>query len=419
MKKLGNKILIIIIGAGGVIGIFFFFGIHDPLPPVDLKVYSTLYSIGFEVEGDDSVNVTIQKGDGDIKNVILYQSNYKCEWHDQCDTTKTFIKKSGSAMFLDRGTQYNITVNDSAFTFSTLDSMILEAKDRPAQIGSFNAPGYYNMGGDTLPFIQINSDSVHVDNFVVVGGRKEGVRGAGYNDIIISRGRIIDFGWAIIVGGVRWWIVNNKISGQMVGFEQREDYLGILTDTMNTITIENNEIYHVGDGIKMAYGGRIGGRYNIDVVGNYIHDVADDGIEADGAHSNIRMWNNRIIKAGKHGASAQPQGSGVWYIINNYMEGIEMNAALKLYAVDNMVITGNTFINEGVSNEHTSDVAAMRDVHNLRNSVFENNYLEYKGEVRGPGLTSYVYYSNKGGFDIPPSNTNVYPDTIGFKLKNW
>jgi len=384
----------------------------------DFKVYSSQTAIGFEIQGEERVDIFVQPPYGQQTKVKLYQSHYRCEWGSHCDTTITIIKQTGSAMGLERGMQYKVTVNDSSFMFSTLDSMILETKIVPVP-AVLTEPGYYNFQGDTISYIQINSDSVHVDNFVLIGGRRQGVKGEGKNDVIISRGHIKDFQQGILVGGVRWWIVNNIISGQPSGYESRSNYSGILTDTMNTVTISGNKMYYLGDAISTAYGNRFGGRYNIDIFDNYIHDVEDDGIELYGSNSNVRVWRNIIIDAGNHGISAQPQASGVWYILDNYIEGLEMMGAIKLFAVDNMVITGNTFINEGVRNNYYSDVAVLQNAHNLTQSVFENNTLIYHGENRGENRTSYVYYSNKGVFDIPQSNTNIYPDTTWFKLKNW
>ena len=98
----------------------------------------------------------------------------------------------------------------------------------------------------------------------------------------------------------------------------------------------------------------------MDIFSNTFFNCVDDGIELDGSDSNIRVWDNVIINAEKHGISAQPQASGVWYIINNHIEGVEMSGSLKLYEVDNMVITGNTFINTGVLNKYYGDLAVLR-----------------------------------------------------------
>ena len=104
-----------------------------------------------------------------------------------------------------------------------------------------------------------------------------------------------------------------------------------------------NSITRVADGVSPG-ASNAAGATNIDIYGNDIFNVTDDGIELDGSGANTRVWGNRIHNAGHNGFSFQPQSAAPWYIIRNQV----VNAAESIFKFrqwDRYVIYHNTFVN--------------------------------------------------------------------------
>ncbi len=130
-----------------------------------------------------------------------------------------------------------------------------------------------------------------------------------------------------------------------------------------------NEISHFHDGVDHAtYGnpdldaeGRVVRErmpVSIDFIGNDIHDVDDNCIEADGAMHNIRILRNRCFNHAHRALSAQPVLGGPAYFIGNLVVHAPEGGSLKMTANSSgIVVYNNTLIGEAhdmgpVSNQH-------------------------------------------------------------------
>ncbi len=130
-----------------------------------------------------------------------------------------------------------------------------------------------------------------------------------------------------------------------------------------------NEISHFHDGVDHAtYGNpdrdadgkilRDRMPVSIDFIGNDIHDVDDNCIEADGAMHNIRILRNRCFNHAHRALSAQPVLGGPVYFIGNLVVHSPEGGSLKMTANSSgIVVYHNTLIGEAhdmgpVSNQH-------------------------------------------------------------------
>lgn len=133
--------------------------------------------------------------------------------------------------------------------------------------------------------------------------------------------------------------------------------------------VSYNDISHFHDGVDHAtYGnpdldaqGRIirdRMPVSIDFIGNDIHDVDDNCIEADGAMYNIRILRNRCFNHAHRALSAQPVFGGPAYFVGNLVYHAPEGGALKMTANSSgLLVYQNTFIGEAhdmgpVSNQH-------------------------------------------------------------------
>jgi hypothetical protein len=169
-------------------------------------------------------------------------------------------------------------------------------------------------------------------------------------------------------GGSYWYIADNTIVGDTPYWTESFDGEGIelngyAVDSFGHV-IAHNTISNVADGIS-------NGTYNIDVYGNDIFDVSDDGFEGDPGWANIRVWGNRIHNAAHNGISYQPQNGSPWYIIRNQLVGF-MEAPFKFRTTDRSVIAHNTIV-------MWSTMICCNDAHLLRSIVRNNLWISVAG----------------------------------------
>lgn len=133
-------------------------------------------------------------------------------------------------------------------------------------------------------------------------------------------------------GAKDWYVADNVIIGDVSVNDPTYPGEGIeLTHGTNDVTghvIAYNSISGVGDAISVSSGGSTacGSKdSNIDIYGNDIFDIRDDGLELDGGCANIRVWGNRIHNAVDHAISFQPQNNAPWYIIRNQLVNNKVN----------------------------------------------------------------------------------------------
>ncbi|HWL62611.1 MAG TPA: hypothetical protein VNQ32_07430 [Steroidobacteraceae bacterium] len=139
--------------------------------------------------------------------------------------------------------------------------------------------------------------------------------------------------------------------------------------------VVHNDISHFHDGIDHAtYGtpdrdqeGRIIRErmpVSIDIIGNEIHNVDDNCIEADGAMHNIRILRNRCFNHAHRALSAQPLFGGPAYFIGNVVYHAPEGGSLKFQANPaGLVVYHNTFFSE------VHDMGPVSNVHYRNNLI--------------------------------------------------
>ena len=131
-----------------------------------------------------------------------------------------------------------------------------------------------------------------------------------------------------------------------------------------------NSISRVADGISYP-------ERNVDIHGNDIFDVSDDGLEPDRGYANVRMWANRITNAKNNALSFQPMRCGPWYFVRNLVIG--RGAIFKFRVQDRFVLVNNTFVKWGYVGNR---------MHHILSSYSRNNlYVSADGE--GPIWTAH------------------------------
>jgi len=124
-----------------------------------------------------------------------------------------------------------------------------------------------------------------------------------------------------------------------------------------------NSISHVADGVSYA-------ERNVDIYGNDIFDVSDDGLEPDYGFANVRMWGNRITNAKNYALSFQPMKCGPWYFVRNLCVG--EGGVFKFRVQDRFALVNNTFVKWG---------SVGGRMHHILTSYSRNNlYVSADGE---------------------------------------
>jgi hypothetical protein len=217
--------------------------------------------------------------------------------------------------------------------------------------------------------------------------------------VVISRCAFFNNHYSIYLqrGGSYWYIADNTIVGDTPYATESLDGEGIelngySVDSFGHV-VANNRISNVADGIS-------NGTYNIDVYGNDIFDVSDDGFEGDPGGTNIRVWGNRIHNAAHNGISYQPQNGSPWYILRNQLVGF-MEAPFKFRTTDRSVIAHNTIVMWG-------QMFSVNDAHLLRSFVRNNLWVSVTGgRIWDFGSTVKDWRTdfNYDGFDWGTSTT--------------
>ncbi len=211
--------------------------------------------------------------------------------------------------------------------------------------------------------------------------------------VVISRCAFFNNHYSIYLqrGGSYWYIADNTIVGDTPYATESLDGEGIelngyAVDSFGHV-VAHNRISNVGDGIS-------NGTYNIDVFGNDIFDVSDDGFEGDPGGPNIRVWGNRIHNAAHNGISYQPQNNSPWYILRNQLVGF-MEAPFKFRTTDRSVIANNTIVMWGT-------MFCCSDAHLLRSILRNNLWVSVSGGRIwdfGSSVRDWRTDFNNDGFD--------------------
>ncbi len=214
----------------------------------------------------------------------------------------------------------------------------------------FNKPG--KAGGKYLAWKGAGDGDVLFSNISVDGsyvwlegltitsqpGGKIGIARTGRADnVVLTRNTILGFNYSIALSDEcsNWYIVDNVIVGDMANADvSKIGGEGVELNKGCGHTVAHNSISHTADGVSS-------GHRNIDIFGNDIFDVTDDGIEPDFGYANIRVWDNRITDSYNAGFSFQCMYGAPWYFIRNQVITTEI---CKFRITDRFVLANNTFV---------------------------------------------------------------------------
>ena len=233
-----------------------------------------------------------------------------------------------------------------------------------------------------------------------------------FNDAegIVVRDCVIDtdgYGIASYGSGVRnATIINNVITGPTVWSDSA---LGVSGDNLGEgvqITgpgnvIAFNRVSGFRDCISLLEEDEAVDQVSVDIYGNDLDACADDGIEADYAMGNVRVYQNRITRSFM-GISSQPSIGGPTWFIRNVMYNV-IYEAFKLHngSIGN-VGYHNTVVKSG-------DAFAVYTEDPVSRSDFRNNLF-----LGGPGGTYGGYDSGDGAvINLAPADASCSFDYDG------
>jgi len=214
------------------------------------------------------------------------------------------------------------------------------------------------------------------------------------SDVVVSKNFFFNNHYSIYLqrGGEGWYIADNTIVGDVDPASGSLDGEGIELNGSfsacgaNNHTVAHNSITRVADGISTP-------GTNVDIFGNDIFDVSDDGIETDDGRTNVRVWRNRIHNAYHNGFSFQPQTGAPWYFIRNQVMN-NTEDINKYRQWDRAVFLHNTFV-------HWQDLTYVREDGQLMSISRNNLWISVLGG-RIWGLSGSIDWRtdlNYDGFD--------------------
>jgi hypothetical protein len=215
------------------------------------------------------------------------------------------------------------------------------------------------------------------------------------SNVVVTRCRFLNNLYSIYLqqGGSGWYIADNTIVGSTTAASESFEGEGIELNTSSGHTVAHNSITNVADGISYPDS-------NVDMFGNDIFDVSDDGIEPDYGRANVRMWGNRIHNAVHNGISFQPQLGGPWYIVRNQLINSK-ESPFKFRTTDRFVLVHNTIVNWGNAWPGDQMMCCNQD-HLLRSFARNNLWISVQGGQIwsfGAALADWRTSLDYNGFD--------------------
>ncbi|NKQ36360.1 MAG: hypothetical protein HF973_12175 [Chloroflexi bacterium] len=439
--------------------------------PGALQHYVTTRSIGFEwpVTGDDNHNTVV---------TVQYREQGAAVWKQALPLFRVDFNGAntlaGSILFLEPGTTYEVQLalsdpdggsDNRLLTIATraepempVNGRIrhvipgtgggtgteanpfrgLDAAQAAAQPGDIFLlhTGYYPAGasgeitfnvdgspGNTIVWKaagdgEVTLDSVRIAaDYIWLEGLKHIASGYSlrtYNDpqgVVIKRNTFVNCHYCIYLnhGGTNWTITDNTITGDVDPASGTFSGEGIELNHTSGHVVAYNRISRVADGISYPTS-------NVDIYGNDIFDVSDDGIEGDYGYANVRIWGNRISNPLHNGISFQPMNGAPWYVIRNQVAA-PLEDALKLRDnVDRVLLAHNTLVAwSGPQSSETYRLLSMQSNNNLWISVQDR----YAWENGSGGVADWRTNLDYDGFDWGNYQYafkwgSRYPDLAGF-----
>jgi hypothetical protein len=161
--------------------------------------------------------------------------------------------------------------------------------------------------------------------------------------------------------------------------------------------VAHNRISRVADGVSYP-------QRNVDIYGNDIFDVSDDGLEPDYGFANVRMWENRITNAKNYALSFQPMKCGPWYFVRNLVIG---KGIFKFRVQDRFVLVNNTFITWGSIDNR---------MHHILTSYSRNNLYISAG---GAAPIWAAYDCNQPQYCLPNNYEPTWMTDVDYDGFDW
>ncbi|MCF6264201.1 MAG: right-handed parallel beta-helix repeat-containing protein [Xanthomonadales bacterium] len=400
--------------------------------PGSLTAYSTIRSIGFEwnISGDTENNA---------QALVQYRVNGSTPWLDAQPLFRVNFQAydmlSGSILFLDAGTEYEIKLEFSdPDGGSETRTEVVSTKPVPTLPtgGSIYHVNPGNGGGDgspANPFLGIAAAQavaqagdiflLHTGNygsggevyFTQAGEEDNHVvwRAAENEDVVFNQVRIqANYIW---LEGLNFIYAD----GNDYGLRTSNAPLGIVIRKNNfnncnyCIYLNNGgESWYIADNIIVGNndpndGSNFGGEgielaktsghtvahnkisrvadgisyphTNVDIYGNDIFETTDDGIEGDYGHNNIRIWGNRISNPMNNGISFQPMNGAPWYVLYNQVAAPGESALKLRNRTDRVLLAHNTLVAwSGPIGSGSSLMQSFKSINNLWISI-QDRYI--------------------------------------------
>jgi fibronectin type 3 domain-containing protein len=237
----------------------------------------------------------------------------------------------------------------------------------------------------------------------------------GCRDVVVVRNTFRTFYYNIWISKqcADWYVADNDIVGNRTnidilppGTDYRYGGEGVMMNNSSGHTIAHNSISVVADG--MSFPGR-----NVDIFGNDIFNVVDDGIELDMGYANVRIWGNRLYNCLMHNFSYQPQYCGPHYIVRNQViTSKKASAIFKFRIQDQFLFANNSIIMRGRTQYQAQAFLRSYSRNNLW--IFPPNYKHSLWEASNPSAkTIQIGNESKDSINMKPDwRTNV--DYDGF-----
>jgi len=429
----------------------------NSIVPRDVRLYSTIHSIGIEwdVAGDANHNASCKvqyslQGSGEWRPALdLFRIDYH-GWYGDQKADRAYNMLAGSLMFLEPDTTYEIKLALSD-PDGGADGRIVSVKTRRVPTLSKNGRTFHVVpgsgGGDgsaANPFRGLKSAQsvarpgdvflLHKGNYEDFTFDKPGSpdkyiawKGTGDGDAVFSRAivsashlwleglvfrRTPAFSNGLLANGSveDAVICRNRFSGYHYSITLKPTCRNCyIADNVIVGDKENIDVSDIsGEGIELNHSRGHVVAYNCisrvadgisyadrdcDIYGNDIRDVTDDGIEPDYGYANIRIWGNRIHNPFNEGFSFQPQFCGPWYIVRN--EVLTKRNTLKPNVADRFVLVNNTLVSRGRYAQGRADL--------LLKSLSRNNLWILIHDRNAKDKDYAIWQAGKGGRSGPYS----------------